>query len=154
MTGAPKLRFHNAFISTHIVSKFQLCRSSGFYVINELINFQAKNRRFICFLGGSQFTITLARIPQIGTHDSFINSFVESKFQLSRFYCLLVMSKSILICQNLPTKTKVLHACAKSQLMKNLTRLPMIFLSSLEISIKIVMHCCLIIVNLQCLVAH
>ena len=35
----------------------------------------------------------------MGTHDAFINSYVESKFQLSTFYRLLVMSKSILICQ-------------------------------------------------------
>ena len=56
---------------------------------------------------GSQFTITRHRIPKIGTHAVFINFYVESKFQLSRFNRLLVISKSILICQNSRTKTNV-----------------------------------------------
>ena len=61
--------------------------------------------------------ITWPRIPKIGTHGAFINSYIESKFQLSRFYCLLiVMSRSILICQKSRTKTKVLRAHVKSQL--------------------------------------
>ena len=63
-----------------------------------------------------QFTIMLLTVPKIGTHGAFINSHVESKFQLSKFKRLLVMSKSILICQNSRTKTKVLRAHAKSQL--------------------------------------
>ena len=42
--------------------------------------------------------------PKIGTHDAIINSHVESKARLSRFYRLLVMNKSILICQNSRTK--------------------------------------------------
>ena len=33
------------------------------------------------------------RIPKIGTHDSFLNCYVESKFELSKFYRLLVISK-------------------------------------------------------------
>ena len=51
--------------------------------------------------------ITQRRITEIGTRDDFINSYVESKFQLSRFDCLLGISKSILICQKSRTKTKV-----------------------------------------------
>ena len=49
-------------------------------------------------------------------HDAFINSYLKSKFQLSGFYRLLVISKSILIYKNLRTKTKVLRTHAKSQL--------------------------------------
>ena len=62
-----------------------------------------------------QLMITWLGIPKIGTHDAFIDSHVESKFQLSTFYRLLIMSKLIFICQNLQTKTKVLRAHAKSQ---------------------------------------
>ena len=40
--------------------------------------------------------------------------YVDSKFQLSRFYRLLVMSKSILICQNLRTKTMVPYELTQS----------------------------------------
>ena len=69
----------------------------------------------------SQFTITWPRIPKIGTHDAFINAYVESKFQLSRFYHrLLVIIKQInpyLLCRNLQTKTMVLRAHAKFQLL-------------------------------------
>ena len=36
-----------AIISNHILFKFQLCTSSGFEVIGELINFQAKTCRFL-----------------------------------------------------------------------------------------------------------
>ena len=54
-----------------------------------------------------QFTITWPRIPTIGTRDAFINSYVKSKFQLSGFHRLRVVSKFILICQNLLTKTVV-----------------------------------------------
>ena len=64
----------------------------------------------------SQFTITWPRIPKIGTQDAFINCYVTSKSQLSRFYRLLVKFKSILICQNSRTKPIVLRARAKSQL--------------------------------------
>ena len=52
----------------------------------------------------------------MGTQDAFINCYVESKFELSRFYRLLIISKSILICQNSRTKALVLRARAKSQL--------------------------------------
>ena len=48
--GATKLGLHKVFINTHIVFKFQLCTSSGFGIISELITFQAKNCRFLCFL--------------------------------------------------------------------------------------------------------
>ena len=61
----------------------------------------------------SQFTITCPRIPKNGTYDAFINSYAESKFQRSRFYRLLVTSKSILIYQKSRTETKVLRARAK-----------------------------------------
>ena len=54
----------------------------------------------------SHFTITWHRIPKFGTHDAFINSYVESKFHFSRFYHLLVTSKSILICRNSQNKNK------------------------------------------------
>ena len=101
---APKLGFHKAIISTHIAFKFQLCMSSGFWVIGELKIFKPKIVVFLCFFL-CQFTITLPRIPKIGTNDAFNNSYVESKFQLSRFYCLLIISKSILTCQNSRTKT-------------------------------------------------
>ena len=46
----------------------------------------------------------------MGTHDAFIISYVESKFQLPTFYRLLVMSKSILICQNLQARTKTMQS--------------------------------------------
>ena len=46
----------------------------------------------MCFFV-SQFTITSTKIPKIGTHDAFLNCYVESKFELSRFYRLLVISK-------------------------------------------------------------
>ena len=111
--GAPKLGLHKAFIITHIVCKFQLCTPSSFWVIGELLNIQVKNRLFLRFLV-SQFTITGPRIPKIRTHNAFVNSHVEFKFQLSRFYRLLAMSKSILILQKSRTKTKVLRAHAKS----------------------------------------
>ena len=62
----------------------------------------------------SQLTITWPRIPKIDTHDAFINSHVKSKLQFSRLNHLLVMSKSIHICQNLRTKTKVLYAYTRS----------------------------------------
>ena len=119
--GASKLGLHEAFISTHIVYKFKLCTLSGFWVIGELINFQVKNRRFLCFLV-SQFTIMWPRIVKIGTHDAFIKFHVEFKLQLSRLSRLLVMSKSILICQNSQTKTKVLRAHAKSQWWTNVKK--------------------------------
>ena len=61
-----------------------------------------------------QFTITRPRIPKIGTPDAFINSHVKSELQFSRFNHLLVMSKSIHICQNLRTKTMVLYAHTRS----------------------------------------
>ena len=48
--GAPKLGLHKAFISTHIVSKFQLFTSSGFGVISNVITSEAKNYHFLCFL--------------------------------------------------------------------------------------------------------
>ena len=114
VTSTPKLGLHEAFISTHIVFKFQLCTSSGFWVISELINFQAK--KSLLFFCVSQFMITRPRIPEIGTLDAFIKSYIEAKFQLSRFYRLLVTIESILICQNSQIKTKVLLARAKSQL--------------------------------------
>ena len=97
-----------------IVFKFQLCTSDGFWVIGELINFLDKNCRFMFF--ASQLTVTWLKIPKIAIHDAFINFYAESKFQLSGFYRLLVISKPILICQNSPTKTKLLRAYAKSQL--------------------------------------
>ena len=86
----PPTRFAQSIYKHSHCDKFQLCTSSGFWVIGELINFQAKNRRFFCFFV-CQFTITRPRIPKIGTHNAFINSYVKSKFQLSRLYCLLVM---------------------------------------------------------------
>ena len=61
-----------------------------------------------------QFTITRLRIPKIATHDALINFHDESKFQLSRFYRLQIMSKSILFCQNLRTETKVIYALTRS----------------------------------------
>ena len=111
---ALKLGLHKTFISTNILSKFQLCTWSAFWVISKLINFQAKYHYFFMFFV-SQLGITWPRIATIGTHDAFINSYDESKFQLSRFYRFLVMSKSIFICQNSRTKAKVLRARAKSQ---------------------------------------
>ena len=71
----------------------------------------------------SQYTITGPRIPKIGTHDAFIKCYVKSKFQLSLFYRLLVISKSILICQNSQTKPMVLRDRAKSQLLEVTTLL-------------------------------
>ena len=47
---------------------------------------------------------------------SLINSYVESKFQLSRFNRLLIINRSILIFQKSQTKTKVLRAHTKYQL--------------------------------------
>ena len=87
--GAPKLDWRKALISNHIVYKFQLCASSSFWVISELINFQPKHCRFFMFFCVSIF-ITWSKIPKIGTHDAFINYYVEPKLQLSRFYYLLV----------------------------------------------------------------
>ena len=92
--------------------KFQLCTASAFLVVSGLICFCLK---FFLFLG-SQVTTARPRIPKIGTRDTFLKSYVESEFQLSRFNHLLVMGKSILIWQNLRTKTKLLRARAKSQL--------------------------------------
>ena len=42
----------------------------------------------------SLFTITEPKISKIGTQDIFINFCVETKFELSRFYRLLVASKT------------------------------------------------------------
>ena len=114
--GAPKLGLYKPFIITHDVYKFQLYKSSGFWVINETINFQVKISRFLCFFCVSIHYHVTYRIPKIGTYDAFNNSYVESKFQLPTCYRLLVMRKSILICQNSRTKTKELRAHAKSQL--------------------------------------
>ena len=47
--GAPKLGLYKPFIITHIVYKFQLYKPSGFWVINETINFQVKISRFFMF---------------------------------------------------------------------------------------------------------
>ena len=47
--GTPKLGLHKPFISTHIVYKFQLYMSSGFWDTGELINFQAKKSPFFMF---------------------------------------------------------------------------------------------------------
>ena len=58
----------------------------------------------MCFFYVSMHDLVTYRIPEIGPHDAFINFHVKSKFQLSRFYRLLVVSKSILICQNSRTK--------------------------------------------------
>ena len=96
------------------MSKFQLCTSSGFGIISGSITFQAKNRRFFCSFV-SQFTITWPRIPKLGTHDSFDNSYVESKFQLFRFYRLRLPCKSIIVCQNSRTKPMI-KSKIKSQL--------------------------------------
>ena len=49
----------------------------------------------------------VTKILKIGTQDAFTNCYNESKFQLSRFNRLLVISKSILICQNSRTKPMV-----------------------------------------------
>ena len=68
------------------------------------INLSQKSQFFVFVV--SQFTITRSRIPKIGTHHAFINSYIESKFQLSRFYCLQVSSKSILICRNSRKKSQ------------------------------------------------
>ena len=104
-SGAPKLCFHKAFISTHIVLKFQLCMSSSFWVISELINFQAKNWCFFCFFLCLNLQSHDLGSPKLAHVTLFTNSFVESKFQLSRFYCLLVISNWIVMCQN-PQKHK------------------------------------------------
>ena len=74
------------------MSKFQLCTSSGFGIISKSITFQTKNRRFFCSFE-SQFTITWPRIPKIGTHDTFNNSYAEATFELFRFYRLLVIKQ-------------------------------------------------------------
>ena len=103
------------------MSKLQLCTSRGFWVISELINFRPKNCRFIVFfllLLLSWFMITRPRIPKLGTHEAFINCYVESKIQLSKFNRLLVVSKSILIYQNSRTKTKVQCALGRSPIKK------------------------------------
>ena len=55
-----------------------------------------------------------SRYPGAGPAFIAGNCYVESEFQLSRFYRLLVISKSILICQNLQTKPMVLRGHAKS----------------------------------------
>ena len=51
MTGSSKIGLGKAITSTHIVSKFQPCTSSGFGIISDLITFQVKNYRFSCFFG-------------------------------------------------------------------------------------------------------
>ena len=94
------------------MSKFQVSTSSGFGIISDLITFQAKNYRFFCLNSQPRDLGS----PKFGTQVAFINCYVESKFQLSRFYHLLVISKSILICQNSRVKPMVLRARAKSQL--------------------------------------
>ena len=58
----------------------------------------------------------VTRILKIGTQNAFLNFHVESKFKLSKFKRLLVISKSILICQKSRTKFKVQRANAQSQL--------------------------------------
>ena len=64
----------------------------------------------------SQFTITRPRIPKIGTYDAFINAYVKSKFQLSRFYRLLVISKINPHLPKFANKNKSTHAHVKSLL--------------------------------------
>ena len=91
--GAPTLGLHKPFISTNIAHKFQFCTPSAFWVIDELINFHVKNRRFLCFFV-RQFMITWPKNPKIVAYDAFINSFVETKFQLSRFNRLLWANQS------------------------------------------------------------
>ena len=70
--------------------------------------------------------------PRIATHDAFINSYLEFKFQLSKFYCLLVMSKPILIRRNSRTKTTVLRAHTKSQLRYFPVRIDQLIGSSIQ----------------------
>ena len=96
--------------------KFQLWASSGFWIYRRINKFSRKKSPFLlcCFV--SQFSITWTSIPKIGKHDAFINCYVESKFQLSGFYRLLVISKSNPHLPKLATETKVLRAHAKSQL--------------------------------------
>ena len=94
-----------------------MCQVTGLHVkwslsLKDLINkFSSQKSPFFV----SQFTITWPRIPKIGTHDAFINSYAECEFQLSWFYRLQVISKSIHFCKNSLTKTKVLRAPAKYQ---------------------------------------
>ena len=63
-----------------------------FWNYKRINNFSSQNCYFLCFFV-CQFTITWPTIPKIGTHDAFINSYVKSKFQVSRFYRLPVLSK-------------------------------------------------------------
>ena len=97
------------------MSKFQLRAVKWFLSYKRINKFSTQKSQFF-YVFVSQFTITWPTIHKIGTHDALINSYFDSEFQLSRFYCLLVVSKSILICQNTRTKTKIQCACAKSQL--------------------------------------
>ena len=87
-----------------------------FWNYTQFNNFWSQKLPFLLCFFVSQFTITWPRISKIGTQNAFINCYVKCKFRLSRFYCLLVISKSILICQNSGTKPMVLRARAKSQL--------------------------------------
>ena len=50
------------------------------------------------------------------TRRLIINCYADFEFQFSKFYRLLLISKSILISQNLRTKPMVLRARAKSLL--------------------------------------
>ena len=96
------------FCSRDQVPPISVCYTpSGFWVIGELINFKAQHRHFLCFFCVSiHDQVTYSRIHESGTHDAFINSHVKSKFQLSKFNRLLVMSKSILLRQNSQRKPK------------------------------------------------
>ena len=80
--------------------------------MSDLKTFQAKMYRFFyVFLCLNSRSRDLES-PKTGTQNAFIISCVESKFELSTFYSLLVISKSILICQNSRTKPMVLGARA------------------------------------------
>ena len=96
---------HKAFINTHNVSKFQLSTSSGFGIISELITFQAKNYRFLCFFG-SQFTITWSRIPKIGAQDAFNHCYV---IIFSTIFITAKQIRKTLITVNKPAKFPYLY---------------------------------------------
>ena len=118
--GTPKLGLQKAFIGTYFVSKFQLCMSSGLWGIGKLIDFQAKNCSFFMFFFVSQFTIMWPTIPKIGTYDTFSSCYVESKFQLSRFYCLLVIKQINPCMPNFAKKNNCTAQCACLQSPNNI----------------------------------
>ena len=68
----------------------------------------------------SEFTIMWPRISKIDTQDALINSNPKSKFQLSRFYCFLVIKQINLQMPKFANKNNGTTSSREAQISKNI----------------------------------